>query len=163
MVTHRASLTNDTVSLMEAFRMFTRLTLSALTLAGAFALNPATAFAGEPITGRWVTAEKDAVIAVKPCGKTICGVIERYLVAPPQGTDQRDINNPDPALRKRRLLDVAILSGFTAEGDLWRGRIYDPKSGKSYRSVVRRKGANTLEVKGCLGPFCQTQVWKKAA
>jgi len=142
--------------------MVSRLTLSLLTLVGAFTLNPATAHAGEPIAGRWVTAEKDAVIALKPCGKAICGMIERYLVTQPQGNDQRDVNNPDPALRKRRLLDVAILSGFTAEGDLWRGQIYDPKTGKSYRSVVRRKGANVLEVKGCLGPFCQTQVWKKA-
>lgn len=143
--------------------MITRLTLSALTLVGAFTVSLAPAHASEPITGRWVTAEKDAVIAVKPCGKTICGVIERYLVAPPQGTDQRDINNPDPAQRKRRLLDIAILSGFTAEADLWRGRIYDPKSGKSYRSVIRRKGPNVLEVKGCLGPFCQTQVWRRAS
>nr|WP_245805975.1 DUF2147 domain-containing protein [Erythrobacter donghaensis] len=36
-----------------------------------------------------------------------------------------------------------------------------PESGKSYRSVIRRKGANALEVKGCVGPFCQTQVGKK--
>ncbi|MEO0700067.1 MAG: DUF2147 domain-containing protein, partial [Pseudomonadota bacterium] len=34
--------------------------------------------------------------------------------------------------------------------------------GKSYRSVVRRKGANAIEVKGCISFFCQTQIWKKA-
>lgn len=143
--------------------MITRLTLFALTLLGAFTLTLGNARAAEPITGRWVTAEKDAVVLVKPCGKVICGMIERFLVPPPQGADQRDVNNPDPTLRKRRLLDLSILAGFTADGDLWRGRIYDPKSGQSYRSVVRRKGANMLEVKGCLGPFCQTQVWKKAS
>ena len=43
----------------------------------------------------------------------------------------------------------------------WRGRIYDPKNGKSYRSIIRRKGPGVLEVKGCIGPFCQTQVWKR--
>jgi uncharacterized protein (DUF2147 family) len=125
------------------------------------ALVPA-AFAAEPITGRWVTAEKDAVIVIAPCGKVLCGTIERFLVAPPQGNDQRDINNPDAAKRKRRLLATTpILSAFTQESDLWRGQIYDPKSGKTYRSVVRRKGPNVLEVKGCLGPFCQTQLWKR--
>lgn len=129
---------------------------------GLAALVPA-AFAAEPITGRWVTAEKDAVIVIAPCGKHLCGTIERFLVAPPQGNDQRDINNPDPAKRKRRLLaSTPILSAFTQDSDLWRGQIYDPKSGKSYRSVVRRKGPNVLEVKGCIGPFCQTQVWRKA-
>lgn len=129
---------------------------------GLAALVPA-AFAAEPITGRWVTAEKDAVIVIAPCGKALCGTIERFLVAPPQGNDQRDINNPDAAKRKRKLLATTpILSAFTQESDLWRGQIYDPKSGKTYRSVVRRKGPNVLEVKGCIGPFCQTQVWRRA-
>lgn len=129
---------------------------------GLAALVPA-AFAAEPITGRWVTAEKDAVIVIAPCGKALCGTIERFLVAPPQGNDQRDINNPDAAKRKRKLLATTpILSAFTQESNLWRGQIYDPKTGKSYRSVVRRKGPNLLEVKGCIGPFCQTQVWRRA-
>jgi len=138
--------------------MITRLALTLATLAAAGA-----ALAAEPVTGRWVTAEKDGVILIAPCGKALCGTLDKFLVPPPQGADQRDINNPDPALRKRRLLGLPILSGFTEESDLWRGRIYDPKSGKTYRSVIRRKGPNTLEVKGCLGPFCQTQVWRKAS
>jgi uncharacterized protein (DUF2147 family) len=129
---------------------------------GLAAMVPA-ALAAEPITGRWVTAEKDAVVVIAPCGKALCGTIERFLVAPPQGNDQRDINNPDAAKRKRRLLATTpILSAFTQDSDLWRGQIYDPKSGKTYRSIVRRKGPNLLEVKGCLGPFCQTQVWRRA-
>lgn len=120
------------------------------------------ASAAEPVAGRWFTAEKDAVILIGPCGKALCGTIERSLVPPPQGNDQRDVNNPDPAKRQRRLLGIAILSSFAADGQVWRGQIYDPKSGKTYRSVIRRKGADVLEVKGCIGPFCQTQVWKKA-
>ncbi|SHN59022.1 DUF2147 domain-containing protein [Erythrobacter sanguineus] len=137
--------------------------LFALTLLAAFAIGPAPARAAEPVAGRWITAEKDGVILIAPCGKAICGTIDRFLVPPPEGLDQRDVNNPDTRLRNRKLLGMPILSGFTADGDIWRGRIYDPKSGKSYRSVIRRKGANVLEVKGCLGPFCQTQVWKKAS
>jgi uncharacterized protein (DUF2147 family) len=130
---------------------------------GLAALVPA-AFAAEPITGRWVTEEKDAVIVIAPCGKALCGTVERFLVPPPQGNDQRDINNPDAAKRKRKLLAATpILSSFTQDSDRWRGQIYDPKSGKTYRSVVRRKGPNVLEVKGCIGPFCQTQVWRRAS
>lgn len=121
------------------------------------------ALASEPVTGRWVTAEKDGVVLIAPCGQSLCGTIDKFLVPPPGGADQRDINNPDPALRKRRLLGLPILTGFTAEDDTWRGKIYDPKSGKTYRSILRRKGPNVLEVKGCVGPFCQTQVWRKAA
>ena len=130
---------------------------------GALIVAASPALGSEPVTGRWVTAEKDGVILIAPCGKSLCGTIDRFLVPPPQGLDQRDVNNPDAKLRTRKLLGMPILSGFTADGDVWRGRIYDPKNGKSYRSIIRRKGANVLEVKGCIGPFCQTQVWKKAS
>lgn len=118
--------------------------------------------AADPIQGRWVTSEKDAVIAIAPCGTQVCGRIDRFLIPPPEGPNQRDDNNKNPALRNRRLLGLAVLAGFTEESDLWRGTIYDPKSGKTYRSVIRRKGANVLEVKGCIGPFCQTQTWQRA-
>jgi uncharacterized protein (DUF2147 family) len=121
------------------------------------------AFASEPVTGRWVTEEKDAVVAIAPCGKAMCGAVDRFLVPPPQGLDQRDINNPDAKLRTRKLLGMQILTSFVADGKVWRGRIYDPKSGKSYRSIIRRKGPNVLEVKGCIGPFCQTQEWRRAS
>ena len=118
--------------------------------------------AADPITGRWITEEKDAVIQIGPCGASLCGKIAKFLVAPPQGVNQRDVNNSDPAKRSRKLLGMLVLTGFSEESDLWRGEIYDPKSGKSYRSVIRRKSANVLEVKGCVGPFCQTQIWRKA-
>jgi uncharacterized protein (DUF2147 family) len=140
--------------------MIARLTVFAMTLLAGFAWSGHNASAAEPVTGRWVTADKDGVILIAPCGKALCGTLDKFLVAPPEGLDQRDINNPDPKLRQRRLLGLPILSGFTADSDIWRGRIYDPKSGKSYRSIIRRKGANLLEVKGCIGPFCQTQVWR---
>lgn len=120
------------------------------------------AFAAEAITGRWVTAEKDAMIAIRKCGKVFCGTLERFLIAPPGGKDQRDVNNADPAKRSRRLIGTTILSGLKADADVWRGQIYDPKSGRTYTSEVRRKAGGLLEVKGCLGLFCQTQVWKSA-
>ncbi|GMN03484.1 DUF2147 domain-containing protein [Erythrobacter sp. MTPC3] len=120
------------------------------------------ALATDSVEGRWITAEKDAVVSIGKCGSSTCGRITRFLVPPPGGPDQRDINNPDPKLKTRKLLGLPVLSGFTADSDEWRGRIYDPKTGKSYRSILRRRDTNTLEVKGCIGPFCQTQIWKRA-
>lgn len=122
----------------------------------------APAAAAEPIEGLWRTEGKDALVRVGDCGARVCGRIARFLVAPPQGADQRDVNNPDPQQRARKLLGLAVLSGFAPDGEVWRGTIYDPKTGKSYRSVVRRAGRDRLEVKGCVGPFCKTQIWRKA-
>ena len=93
-----------------------------------FLLLAAPANAADPIAGRWVTEERDAVIDVGACGRSTCGRIARFLVPPPDGADQRDVNNPDPELRRRRLLGLPVLSGFSEEEDLWRGRIYDPKN-----------------------------------
>ena len=118
--------------------------------------------AAEPVEGRWVTEERDAVITIGDCGKSLCGRITKFLVAPPQGVDQRDVNNRNSSLRNRKLLGMPVLTGFTEDGEEWRGQIYDPKSGKTYRSIIRRLNATTLQVKGCLGPFCQTQTWKRA-
>ncbi|WP_379548378.1 DUF2147 domain-containing protein [Qipengyuania sp. DSG2-2] len=142
------------------FRKSGPLAIAAAMIASAVS---APAFAADPITGRWMTEERDAVVTVAKCGSTYCGRLSKYLVTPEGGVDQRDVNNPNPKLRKRKLLGTPLLSGFKKDGNVWRGTIYDPRNGKSYRSVVRRKSANVLEVKGCIGPFCQTQLWRKAS
>lgn len=142
--------------------MFARFVLGMVTALAAFTLSTMPASAADSIAGRWVTGERDAVIEVKSCGNSTCGTIARFLVTPPDGADQRDINNPDANLRNRRLLGLPILTSLREDGDVWRGQIYDPNSGRSYRSVIRRVAANTLEVRGCLGPFCQTQTWRRA-
>ena len=118
--------------------------------------------AAQPVSGKWLTKERDAVITIGTCGQSMCGRISKFLIPPPQGADQRDVNNKDPKLRSRKLLGMAVLTGFREEDDLWRGEIYDPKSGKTYGSVIRRLSGDRLEVKGCISIFCQTQVWTRA-
>nr|WP_140231565.1 DUF2147 domain-containing protein [Sphingomonas japonica] len=114
-----------------------------------------------PVTGRWLTQDKAALIAIAPCGASLCGKIVRVLKAP-KGAPTTDANNPEPGLRARPLVGIDILSGFAAAGDEWKGRIYDPKSGKSYRSVLRREGTGALSVKGCIAFLCKTQRWTAA-
>ena len=110
-----------------------------------------------PIAGQWLTVEGKAVVEIGPCGTEVCGRIARVL-KPRPGGPPRDINNPDPALRGRPMAGIVILSGFRPDGDRWRGRIYDPESGRTYRSEVTRAGA-ALTVKGCWGIFCRSQQW----
>lgn len=126
----------------------------ALTLAGA-------AHAAQPIAGRWLTEDGAAIVQVGPCGTSTCGRIATVVKARP-GAPTTDVNNPDAALRNRPMVGLPILSGFTQSGDEWRGRIYDPRNGKSYKSIVTRGANDTLRVKGCIAFICQTQVWKAA-
>ena len=118
--------------------------------------------AAAPITGRWVTQSKDGVVEIYECGTALCGKIAKFLVMPPAGPGAKDINNPNKALRGRTILGMNVLTGFKADGKEWRGQIYDPKSGKTYRSVVYRGKSGNLVVKGCNGPFCQAQTWTAA-
>ncbi len=118
--------------------------------------------AAAAINGRWLTQDRDAIVEVGPCGTTICGRIAKFLVRPPQGNDQKDDNNPDPKMRSRKLLGMSVFYGMKAVGNEWKGTIYDPKSGKSYRSVVFLAKNGTLKVKGCVGPICQGQNWTKS-
>lgn len=126
----------------------------ALTLAGA-------AHAAQPIAGRWLTEDGAAIVQVGPCGTSTCGRIVAVVKARP-GAPTTDVNNPDEKLRNRPMVGLPILSGFTQSGDEWRGRIYDPRNGKSYKSIVTRGQNDTLRVKGCIAFICQTQVWKAA-
>ena len=125
------------------------------------AIPAAAAAPNASIEGRWQTEARDAVVEIAPCGQSLCGRIVRFLKTPPGGIDQRDVKNPDAKLRGRRLLGLSVLTGFARDGDEWRGRIYDPKSGKDYRSVLETHGSRLI-VKGCIGPFCKSQSWTRA-
>lgn len=123
------------------------------------------ASAPAPIAGRWLTAEGKAVVEIAPCagggGPDVCGRIAQVLKPRPGGPPV-DIKNPDPALRGRPMAGLVILTGFRPDGDRWRGRIYDPESGRTYRSELIRDGRR-LTVKGCWGPFCRSQEWAALA
>ena len=124
-------------------------------------LAAAPATAAVPIDGHWVVEDGTAVIAVGRCGAVTCGRIER-LLRTPSSAPRTDVNNPDPALRDRPFVGISVLSGFADAGDDWRGRIYDPKSGRSYKSIVRRQPDGSLKVQGCIAFICQTQHWMPA-
>ena len=138
---------------MKTIKFLSALALVAIT---------APAFAAQPVTGRWITQDKDAIVEIAPCGRSLCGKLVKFLKTPPQGVDQRDIHNPDKSKRGRKLLGLPVLTGFQEDGDEWRGEIYDPKKGKTYRSLLQRKSNGKLQVKGCIGPFCKSQTWTRA-
>lgn len=129
-------------------------------LAGALLLA-APAFAATPIAGHYVTEDGSGVIEIGRCGATVCGKLVRILKSEPNAP-KTDVNNSDPALRSRPILGMPILSGFSDAGKDWRGRIYDPRNGKTYKSIVSKNGDGTLKVQGCIAFLCQTQTWKPA-
>lgn len=132
-----------------------------LALVTALAATAMPARAAAPIAGRWLTEEGNAIVTIGACGAVTCGRITRLIKGPPSGPPV-DRNNPDEKLRGRPLEGLTILTGFADAGKDWRGRIYDPKSGKTYKSIVTREADGGLKVQGCIAFICRTQRWTPA-
>lgn len=139
--------------------MHNSLKLTVMTLA---LLSGAPAYAAPaPVTGKWMTSDGDSIVTISKCGQYICGRVSKILVKTPDA-NQKDVNNPNPKLRSRPIVGLPILTQFKPDGSKWRGRIYDPRNGKTYRSILTKLKNGKLKVEGCIAVFCQSQYWTKA-
>ncbi len=122
----------------------------------------APSYAAAPVNGRWLTVEKDSIIELGQCGPVVCGKIAKILAPTKDGKPARDTNNPNPALRNRLVEGLTLLTGFTDNGKNWKGTIYDPRAGETYKSYLTKLANGNLKVQGCIGPFCQSFIYTPA-
>jgi uncharacterized protein (DUF2147 family) len=135
----------------------------------------AAAYAGaDGILGEWYNQEKDATVLVYKCdGGKYCGKIN-WMKEPDYpagdvraGSPRLDDKNPDPALRARPVLGLDIFTtAFSYAGaDTWSGgRLYDPRSGKSYRGRMRLISPDKLKLRGYVlfSLFGRSSTWTRA-
>jgi uncharacterized protein (DUF2147 family) len=125
----------------------------AMLLAAAAAASPG---------GSFLTEDGSALVRVGPCGNSICGEVAKVLNTQP-GIPATDVHNPNPQLRSRTLVGLPILSGFSWNGRQWtNGQIYDPKTGRTYRSKLAVNPDGSLAVSGCVLFICESQRWRPA-
>ena len=133
----------------------------------ALALEAPIAADAASVMGEWLAPAGDAKARLTPCGAGVCGAIVwlKRPNDPATGRPVTDTHNPDPAQRARPVVGMRFLNGFRPDGDnRWTGgHIYDPKSGKTYDSKQSLDGKGDLKLEGCVGPFCQAQIWTPAA
>jgi uncharacterized protein (DUF2147 family) len=114
------------------------------------------------VTGQWIEPTGSA-IRVDRCGDQICMWI---IAIGPKAPSKLDIYNPDPAKRSRSLCGLRIGSGFVAHtsDEARDGTLYDPKSGKTYRGLIKLDG-NRLQLRGYIGfpLFGESQTWTRPA
>lgn len=69
------------------------------------------------------------------------------------GKPKTDYHNPKPELRQRPIIGLQIMTDFAPDGPgHWTGgKVYDPESGKTYKSWIALVATNRLEVRGYLG------------
>ncbi|WP_299724864.1 DUF2147 domain-containing protein [uncultured Tateyamaria sp.] len=121
-----------------------------LMIAAAMTLLASTAFA-DPVAGTWKTEVDDgayAHIAMKPCGANICGTIAKAF----------DASGPIASenIGKQLVWDMVP----AGDGSYGSGKIWQPSTGKVFKSKMSLNG-NTLNVSGCVGPFCKKQTWTR--
>lgn len=121
----------------------------------------------DAVLGTWWNQEKDAKITMYKNGNTYEGKITwlKNMYEDDGTTPRKDSKNSDSKLRTRTLMNLVILHGFKYDDGEWTGgKIYDPKSGKTYSSKMELDGSNELDIRGYIGAplFGRTTTWTRA-
>lgn len=114
----------------------------------------------DAIVGEWWTEGKEGRIRfVRSPDGTYAGIL---VGGNDPGTD---VNNKDPAVRKRPLLGSVLMWHLRPEdGEYVDGYVYNPRNGETYRMKAELTGKTTLKIRGYLGISLlgQSQIWTRA-
>lgn len=142
-----------------------RLSLLAL---GLLVASPAFAQNSPSPVGCWQTVDDEdgevkSYVRVYPEGNTLVGDIVRLTQNGGRCVDCADGYN------NRVLRNERIMNGYTRDGNRWEdGTIKDPKTGRTYRSVmnlVDGSNGNRLYLRGYVGirALGRSQTWQRSA
>ena len=115
----------------------------------AFKSDAAFAADSSDVEGLWGTG--GSLIEVTQTGDTLEMVVvalEKPFDA--DGEPLVDAQNPDETLRSQPILGMNLLADYSFDGKRWAGKIYDPESGSTYSSRMKRD-ENVLEMRGYIG------------
>jgi uncharacterized protein (DUF2147 family) len=138
----------------------------AIAALGASNIARAEARTGNELLGEWWTEGNEGRIRfVRAPDGTFRGITT--CCRPKQPSDHnpvQDIHNPDPKLRARSTIGIAIIWALAYEDVAYSGGyVYNPRDGKTYRMKARLIERDTLRIRGYLAiPLLgQSQVWKR--
>jgi uncharacterized protein (DUF2147 family) len=110
------------------------------------------AWADNGPAGTWRLSSGKVTIRVSQCGgQNLCATIVG-LSQPlnKKGEPKLDKDNPNPALRNRRIIGLTVVNGMKPAGaNAWRGSIYNADDGRTYSGSAALSG-NTLTISACI-------------
>ncbi len=119
----------------------------------------------QSIVGTWKTiddntGEARSYIQIYESGSKFYGKIDKLLRKPPS-----PVCDKCPDERKDQpLIGMIILIDMVLKDGMWQsGNILDPEKGKWYgcKMWLKEGDANTLVLRGSVGPFYRTQYWQR--
>ena len=122
---------------------------------------------GDRLLGVWQSGTGKAGVKIEKIGTKYYGKIVwlKEPIDPATGKAKVDKNNPDEKLRTVPLKGYRILKDFVYKNnDEWsEGTIYDPENGSTYKSTIKMKDDNTLDIRGYIGvqALGRTDTWKR--
>src|SRR5688572_18863440 len=120
---------------------------------------------GTPV-GMWQTVDDHwnkvkSIVEIKNENGELRGYVRKIFLLPHEGTDPV-CTECDGSLKNAKVVGMKIIWGFKKADDKWEeGNILDPGNGSTYSSSIWLIDSDTLKVRGYLGPFYRSQVWKR--
>jgi uncharacterized protein (DUF2147 family) len=108
----------------------------------------------QPIEGYWKNPSGSAIIAIGPCGASLCG-----KVAWASALGRRE------ALKSTsHVVGTTVLTGLKLTGTRWAGILFIPDDNIHVSAKLQLIGSSALKLTGCAlaGLLCRTQVWTRA-
>lgn len=113
-------------------------------------LLAAAAFPGpeyHTLRGTYVSPGMAMVIKFEPCSESLRDTCGKFVLSW-HGESEFELG-----------YGSNVITELAAGEDGWQGSLIDPSNGRRYRGNIKRIGPDTLELKGCAGLFCRTEVW----
>lgn len=119
----------------------------------------------DAILGKWVNSTGEAHVDITKRADKYFGKIV-WIKEPKdeKGNVKTDAKNPEASLKSRPILGLEILKDFVFDDGKWTdGKIYDPKSGKTYSCNMTMKGNDVLNMRGYIGISLigRSETWKR--
>lgn len=110
--------------------------------------------AAAPIEGYWKNPIGSAIIAIKPCGKMLCGTV---VWASARG--QREV-----AKTTANIVGMTVLTELRPAQKRWAGTLYIPDDNIHVSARLQLLGSLRLKLTGCglMGLICRSQTWTRA-
>jgi uncharacterized protein (DUF2147 family) len=107
------------------------------------------------IVGQWISKNKDLKIEVFERNGLYFGKMVWFSVYDKNKSmnDFKDTSNPNKSLKGRNWKDMIVLQNlkYNADGYWSDGDVYDPNSGRTYSSLIKVTGSESIIVRGYVG------------
>jgi len=106
-----------------------------------------------PIQGYWKNPIGSAIIAIAPCGDSLCG---KVVWASARG--RREV-----AKNTSNVVGSTVLTGLRPSRGRWNGSLYIPDDDVHVAARLQPLANGRMKLTGCafMGLFCRTQIWTR--